>query len=297
MLVTYNGRAFDVPLIDTRYQMHRLRPPFGKLPHVDMLFPARRLWKGRGTRDGGRGTKAERRDTRDGAVSRQPSVVSLEASAPGSCALTAIERDILGLHRQDDVPGWEIPARYFGYTRTGDARGLAAVLEHNRLDLVSLGAVAAMILEMAEKGAAAAHERHDSLALGRLFESLGRLEEAERCFAAAALADAAVEREPDGADRADALHWLALHRRRARRFGDAAVAWEELARMSGIDAERRREALEALAVHHEHRVKNLRQAREFALSALEVADDTRRADEVRHRLGRLSRKLGEGGDR
>jgi uncharacterized protein YprB with RNaseH-like and TPR domain len=293
VLVTYNGRAFDVPLIDTRYQMHRLGSPFGKLPHVDMLFPARRLWKRRVPADGRRPT-ADGRDTRGTAFSPQPSAVGLEESAPGSCALTAIERDILGLHRQDDVPGWEIPARYFGYTRTGDARGLAAVLEHNRLDLVSLGAVAAVILEMVEAGVDAVRERHDHLAVGRLYDSLGRLEEAERCFSAAALADGTVEREPDRMARADALHWLALHRRRTRRFEDAAAAWEELARISGLDAERRREALEALAVHHEHRVKNLRQAREFALSALELADDARRVDEVRHRLGRLSRKLGEG---
>ena len=269
VLVTYNGRAFDVPLIDTRYQMHRLRPPFGKLPHVDMLFPARRLWKSRAR------------------------AVSLSDSAPGSCALTAIERDILGLHRQDDVPGWEIPSRYFGYTRTGDARGLAAVLEHNRLDLVSLGAVAAVILEMAGTGASVMRERHYHLAVGRLSESLGRLDEAERCFEAAAVADGTLNRELDATIRADALHWLALHRRRARRFDAAAEAWLELSRIPGIDPGLRREALEALAVHHEHRAKNLEQAREFALSALQLADDARRVDEVRHRLGRLSRKLGE----
>lgn len=293
VLVTYNGRAFDVPLIDTRYQMHRLRSPFGKLPHVDMLFPARRLWKKRASADDLRLT-AYGGAARGVAGSREPRVASLLDSAPGSCALTAIERDILGLHRQDDVPGWEIPARYFGYTRTGDARGLAAVFEHNRLDLVSLGAVAAVILELVEAGAGAERGRHDSLALGRLFESLGRIDEAERCVAAAALGGGTLERDADLRARADALHWLALHRRRARRFKDAAAAWEELARMPGLDAERRREALEALAVHHEHRVKNLRQARDFALSALELADDAKRADEVRRRLGRLSRKLGEG---
>jgi tetratricopeptide (TPR) repeat protein len=236
---------------------------------------------------------ADGRDTRDTAASRRSQAASPIEESPNSCALTAIERDILGLHRQDDVPGWEIPARYFGYTRTGDARGLAAVFEHNRLDLMSLGAVAAVIFEMVEAGADTARERHDHLAVGRLYDSLGRLEEAERCFVAAALAGGTVEREPDRMARADALHWLALHRRRTRRFEDAAAAWEELAGISGLDAERRREALEALAVHHEHRVKNLRQAREFALSALELADDARRVDEVRHRLGRLSRKLGE----
>ena len=73
--------------------------------------------------------------------------------APGSCALTAIERDILSLHRQDDVPGWEIPARYFAFARTGDASGLAGVLDHNRLDLISLAAVTALVLEMVRDGA------------------------------------------------------------------------------------------------------------------------------------------------
>jgi uncharacterized protein YprB with RNaseH-like and TPR domain len=291
VLVTYNGRAFDVPLIETRYQMHRLRSPFGPMPHVDMLFPARRLWKKRLTPAAGRGLRTEGNYTRDAAIGRQPSTFSPVESAPGSCALQAIERDILGLHRQDDVPGWEIPARYFGYTRTGDASGLASVLEHNRLDLVSLGAVAAVILEMVGEGAEVARERHDSLALGRLLDSLGRVDDAERCFAAAATDDGMLDGELDRMVRADALHWLARHRRRARRFGDAATAWQQLAEIQGVDAELRREALEALAVHHEHRAKNLEQARAFALSALQLADDAKRVDEVRHRLGRLSKKI------
>ncbi len=50
-LVTYNGRAFDLPLIETRYALHRLASPFGETPHLDMLFPARRLWRRRVTRD------------------------------------------------------------------------------------------------------------------------------------------------------------------------------------------------------------------------------------------------------
>ena len=276
VLVTYNGRAFDVPLIDTRYQMHRLEPPFGRLRHVDMLFPARRLWKGRPR----------------AIVGRQPSAVRGDDASSPSCSLTAIERDILGLHRQDDVPGWEIPSRYFGYTRSGDASGLSGVLEHNRLDLVSLGAVAAIVLEMAAGGVSSARERHDYLALGRLFESLGRLDEAERCCEKAAVADGMAERDHDREIRAAALHWLALRRRHARRFDQAAEAWLELTRIPGIESSLRRAALEALAIHHEHRAKDLEQAREFALSALELSGDARHVDEVRHRLGRLSKKLG-----
>jgi uncharacterized protein YprB with RNaseH-like and TPR domain len=288
VLVTYNGRSFDVPLIETRYQIHRLQSPFDQMAHVDMLFPARRLWKRRGPRasPSGGGAAFEARVRPFGAMAPDES--------PGSCALTAIERDILGLHRQDDVPGWEIPARYFGYARTGDARGLEAVLEHNRLDLLSLGAVAAVILEMVREGAEAARERHDCLALGRLLEYLGRLDEAERCFAAAAIDDGMLESGLDRIVRADALHWLALHHRRSRRFQEAAEAWRALTEINGVDAELRREALEALAIHYEHRAKDLEAARRFALRALDLADDASRVDGVRHRLGRLSRKLSDG---
>jgi uncharacterized protein len=279
VLVTYNGRAFDIPLVETRYQFHRLRSPFEPMAHVDMLFPARRLWKRRAPA------------LRQAQGRPEPRAVSLLDAAPGSCALTAIERDILGLYRQDDVPGWEIPSRYFGYARTGDARGLAAVFEHNRLDLLSLAAVAAVIFEMVREGAAVARERHDCLALGRLLEYVGHLDDAERCFAAAAHDDGMLERDVDRMVRADALHWLARHRRRAHRFDEAATAWLELSEIAGLEAGLRREALEALAIHHEHRARNLEAARVFAIRALALADDAKRADEVRHRLGRLSRKL------
>ena len=212
---------------------------------------------------------------------------------PGSCSLTAIERDILGLHRQDDVPGWEIPSRYFGYARTGDAAGLAAVLEHNRLDLLSLAAVAGLILEMSREGADAVCERHERVALGRLLESLDRLDEAERCYAGAASEDGMPEQELDRMARADALRWLAIHRRRSHRFQEAADAWRALSDIPGVDADLRREALEALAIHHEHRVKDLEAARAFALEALRLAGDARRMEGVQHRLGRLTHKLGK----
>jgi uncharacterized protein YprB with RNaseH-like and TPR domain len=294
VLVTYNGRSFDVPLIDTRYQFNRMRSPFDGMPHVDMLFPARRLWKRRPTPAVGSRQVAGGGVMREPAASRKPEAGSRPDDAPGSCSLTALERDILGLYRQDDVPGWEIPGRYFGYARTGDAGGLAAVFEHNRIDLLSLAAVSGVVLEMVREGAEAARERHDCLALGRLLEYLGRLDDAERCFAAAATDDGTLERELDRAVRADALHWLALHRRRAHRFREAAEAWRALSEISGVDAVLRREALEALAIHHEHRVKNLEAARAFALEALRLAGDARRAEAVNHRLGRLSHKLGGG---
>jgi len=291
VLVTYNGRAFDVPLIETRYQFNRMRSPFGDLPHVDMLSPARRLWKRRPAAAGGPPPAAGGPITRHAVVGREPRAAGRFDDAPGSCSLTAIERDILGLHRQDDVPGWEIPARYFGYARSGDASGLAAVFEHNRLDLVSLAAVAGLVLEMAREGGSVARSLHDSLGIGRLLESLGRLDEAERCYVVAAADDGTPDQQWDRTARADALHWLALHRRRMHRYQEAAEAWLALSEMPGIDADVRREALEALAIHHEHRAKDLEAARAFALEALRLAEAARDVEDVRHRLGRLSRKL------
>jgi uncharacterized protein len=294
VLVTYNGRGFDVPLIETRYELNRLRSPFDGLAHVDMLFAARRLWKRRHTPASDLRLAAGGGVTRELAASRRSQGAGRPDEAPGSCALTALERDILGLHRQDDVPGWEIPARYFGFARTGDAGGLAAVLEHNRLDLVSLGAVSAVVLETVAQGAASVRERADCLALGRLLEYLGRTDEAERCYCAAADSDGLRDGNADRAVRAEALRWLAIHRRRGRRFQEAAEAWRQLSVVPGLDADRRREALEALAIHHEHRARDLEAARRFALSALQAADDARHVDEVRHRLGRLSKKIAGG---
>ena len=105
-VVTFNGKAFDVPLLETRYALARMKSPFGKLVHLDLLHPARQLWKMR-----------------------------LE-----SCKLTHLEEEILGIHREGDVDGSEIPGIYFDYLRTGDARGLQPVFYHNALDIVTLAA-------------------------------------------------------------------------------------------------------------------------------------------------------------
>jgi uncharacterized protein YprB with RNaseH-like and TPR domain len=282
VLITYNGRAFDLPLIETRYLFHRRESPFTEVAHVDMLFSARRLWSHRPTRQTRAAFDGMGKDTGD---------------LRSSCALTALEQDILGLQRYDDVPGWEIPARYFAYTRTGDARGLVAVLEHNRLDLLSLAAITGVILEMVSEREKVVHTRYDCLALARLLDYLRREEEAERSYERVAEPDGLVEGEFDRLARAEALHWLALHRRRARRFVEAAEAWRALLQVPGLDVDARREACEALAIHHEHRAKDLETAQAFARRALDVARGGRYAPDVEHRLDRLSRKLGARGSR
>ena len=278
-LVTFNGRTFDVPLIETRYQFHRLESPFAEMPHFDMLHPARKLWRRRNV-----GQPSHRERWSEG--------------RPGdgaSCALGALEEAILGVERVGDVPGFEIPSRYFNYLRTGDLEPLSAVFEHNRLDLLSLAALTAIAARMAGEGPAGAPSPHEALAMGRIYVRLGRWDEADACFTrAAGLGEAPWDaRSIDCEIRADALRHLALERRRQHRYEEAAEAWRHLLE-AGAGPAFTQEARRALAIHHEHRVRDLDEARRQAERALAVEPDPLEAEALRHRLARLDRKLRQG---
>lgn len=260
-VVTYNGKSFDLPLLDTRYSLNRMSLPLLELPHVDLLHPARRLWK-------------------------DP---EFEARVPGasSCKLTSLERTQCGFERDGDVPGFEIPGRYFSYVREGDARPLEAVLEHNRLDLVSLALLTGIVAQKLEAGGPAASSAREALGLGRLLERGGRHEEAREAFARAAAL-------PGRADiTGEALQALALSFRRARQFDEAARVWAQLLNLEDCPTALAQEAIESLAIHHEHRNRDLAAARGFALRALELGEPMGRR-QIEHRLARLDRKLGGG---
>ena len=263
-LVSFNGRSFDIPLIETRYLLHRLQFPFVEMPHLDMLHPARRLWKQRPT-------------------------IAGPALDDESCKLSVLERHLAGYHRIGDVPGFEIPSRYFRFVRMGDARGLEAVLEHNRIDLISLALVTARAISLIAQGPSAAQHPREALGLGRLFEQAGSSEDAEASFAYAASLAARAGREPEV--RGEALRRLALCRRRAGRMAEAAAAWEELLAVPGCPLVLRREARQALAIHHEHRSRNLQTARTLVLDALSEHASERARASAEYRLQRIERKM------
>src|SRR5216117_3742821 len=102
-VVTFNGSGFDLPLLETRFVLARRRWP-ALLPHLDLLRPARRVFTARW----------------------------------GDCRLTTLEREVIGLERENDVPGALIPALYFDFLRSRRAAPLGRVFDHNRDDVLSL---------------------------------------------------------------------------------------------------------------------------------------------------------------
>ncbi len=268
LIVTYNGKTFDVPVMETRWSFHRMELPLDGVPHFDMLHPARRLWKLRASPSG---------DPED-----------------GGCRLSTLERTLFDVRRTGDVPGAEIPGRFFNFLRTGDPRPLEPVLEHNRLDLVSLAALTAHAARLAEEGADACRDCTEALALGRVYERAGNVDDAERCYRRALESDVIEVR-------GEAWYRLGLRYRRAREFERAAAAWRELLALDEWSRARRPSAVEglrqfaaeALAIHQEHRERDYAAARELAMFALEEGSGAagRRKDGLRHRLARLERKM------
>ena len=263
VVVTYNGKSFDLPLIETRYLLHRMQTPFAEMPHVDLLHPARRLWGG--------GEEDE------------------EGSARGGrCRLTSLEQALCGHQRTGDVPGFEIPSRYFHYVRSGDAAGLAAVMEHNRLDLLSLAVLTARASQLLEDGPGAARTAREALGIGRLYARAALHDEARAAYLRAASLD-----DADPLVRADALRACALSWRRERRYTEAADCWRRIVEVRRCPPHIRREAVEALAVHHEHRLRDPRAARSFAVESMTYTQTRAHREALEHRLNRLDRKLAD----
>lgn len=250
--VTFNGKSFDAPVLETRYLYHRLESPCVRLAHVDMLHPARRFWPG---------------------------------VNEAGCSLAALEARLLGVQREGDVPGFEIPARYFQYIRSGDPRPLADVFEHNRLDLLSLAALAARFFHLVGTGPGEVEHPREALALGQLFERAGLEDRAREAYERATTPDA----EP--AIRAGAHRALALALRRRRQYDAAAARWSLVLDVPRCPEPLVREAVEALAIHHEHRARDLEVARAFALRGMKIEGQAARSDAARHRLARIDRKL------
>jgi uncharacterized protein YprB with RNaseH-like and TPR domain len=253
VVVTFNGRTFDVPVMEMRGELHRVPQDVCALPHLDMLPAARRLWR---TGDAG-----ER-----------------------SCRLTHLEEAVLGYGRVGDVPGFEIPGRYFAFVRGGGADLLEPVLQHNRLDLLSLAALTARAQRLLEMAREMPPMSAEAWGLGTLFERAGHLDVAVRCYS-----QVVEDRWQPLEARRGAARAHARLLRRQRRFDEAARAWTEVLKLGGRP-QLLREAREALAVHAEHRARNLHEARRHAEAGIAQAIGRAEREAFGRRLARIDRK-------
>ncbi|MCZ2152826.1 MAG: ribonuclease H-like domain-containing protein [Bryobacterales bacterium] len=144
-VITYNGKAFDLPLLETRYRLVRSTVPLDNVPHLDLLHACRRLWKLRYE----------------------------------SCKLTHLEERVLGYERVGDVPGFLIPSLYTDYLRFGEAQGLAPVFVHNALDILSLACLTQIVARVFhDPSAAPVRHAVECIGLGRWLMQAGRTEDA-----------------------------------------------------------------------------------------------------------------------
>mgnify|MGYP000451116182 CR=1 FL=1 len=187
-LVTFNGRGFDIPILQNRFILARRPFPLDGVPHLDLLAPARRLWRERLV----------------------------------SCALTALEREILGVVRdQADIPSGVIPLVYRDYLRTGDAREIPRILYHNRIDIMSMPVLAAHLGRVfADPEGEAGLSGEELGALARWYRDAGRDSEG--------LLRAALRRARPGAQRARYLTELARTVKRQGEWGRSVEWWQQL---------------------------------------------------------------------
>lgn len=246
VLVTYNGRSFDQPLLETRYRMQRLRPPFERMAHLDLLYGARRLWKLRFD----------------------------------SCRLVELENQILGVERVGDIPGDMIPYVYFEYLRTRRTHRLVPVFYHNALDILTLACLTA-IVPHAFRDPETAPLTHGAEMVG-----LGRwLRRAEQPEQAMALFRRGIEKGLKDDLRFRTLWDVALMEKKLGREAESLATFRELAGSANAYQVPALEELAKHHEHRERNYQQALEATRAALGLADTPELRNRESRLQRRLG------------
>jgi len=194
-LITFNGKSFDVNLLETRFLLHGQESPFENMPHLDLLHPCRNLWN-----------------------------LDLE-----NCRLQTLEREILHFYREGDTPGEEIPGIYFDFLHTGDPTGMAPVFEHNVHDIVSMVGVT-MMLEQNYQGVRSipGESGLTMFSRGKMHERLGEVQTALECYHATLEVDLSPNR------RGQVLSRMAGLYKKREQWTEAVGLWERQVNTPGV---------------------------------------------------------------
>ncbi|USK32267.1 ribonuclease H-like domain-containing protein [Bacillus sp. F19] len=247
-LVTYNGKAFDWPQVKTRHTLVREQVP--KLPafgHFDLFHAARRLWKS-----------------------------SLE-----SVKLSIVEKEILGIEREHDVPGYLAPMLYFTFVQSQDPDHIEGVMIHNEIDILSLITL------------------YTHLSYRILFPGVEATDteqyEVARWLLSAGDQETAFDTFRSVADRSEAKEFeakfeMAMHLKRKKQLKEALPLFHSVAECTSL--KQKAKAAVELAKYYEHKEKNYEKALSYATSAyltIKAKDQTLKTDSEKEKLALLKR--------
>lgn len=255
VLITYNGKTYDQPLLETRYRNARHAHPFSRLRHFDLLHGARRLWK-----------------------------LRLE-----NCRLIQLEEEILGFYREGDLPGELIPYVYFEYLRSQEVRKLVPIFHHNAMDIVTLACLTGIVpaafrgTDSESLSRLGLRRGEDLASIARWLLTAGEHERALDLFRRAVqsgLPDRLLFR----------ILWnIGLLE---KKLGRPQTAVEIFTDLAACRNEYRAVALEELAKYHEHETRDLVSALRFTTEALnfgESASLNRRRERLEKRFNQWRR--------
>jgi uncharacterized protein YprB with RNaseH-like and TPR domain len=261
-VVSYNGKSFDMPLLQTRFVQNRIPFRLAGALHFDLVHAARRFWRRR----------------------------------LGDCSLSNIERVVLGLERHGDVPSHEIPDIWFEYLRTRDARRLPGVFYHHRMDILSLVALTAWLARCLEAPDGEGFEHfEDRLSLVRLHFVRGEYHDV------VSHGERLLEVEETSAVRLECIETVAMAHKRLQDFARMAELWSLLLEESPehltacIELAKHHEHRTRNLAEAERLCREAVQHVETreALGRATEHDAARHRDLV-HRLARIQRKLDKG---
>ena len=267
-IVSFNGKAFDIPILISRYTLHHWIHPFQNMAHIDLLHIARRLW-------------------RDRIPNRM---------------LSNLEFNVLGVTRtEEDIPGWMIPSLYFDFLRDGDARPLKKVFYHNNMDVLSMAALLNYIAGLLSKPILPAEiHNSDTIAIAGILEDIGDFDSAIKLYNHALDHTNYSGVSSQEAVFLKAIEHLARIHKHQQDYSIAIELWKRAANLNQINP-----CIE-LAKYYEHQQKDFSEAMYWTRFALELLDkrtnsiksdplETRfhrelQRHDLEHRLERLSRK-------
>lgn len=250
---TFNGRTFDMPLLEARFTMCRMRHRWREMENLDLLHPARRTWKLR----------------------------------LGSCRLSHLEEKIFGLERTGDIPGSEVPQRYFDFLKTGNMSLLEDVISHNRQDIATLATLLVKLCCIYDKPECL-REKKDLFSVGKALERQGELKPARELYRVSAIpAPAGTIAALTGDRLSGEANWriYQIERRSGNLEAMRAILEQMLVREQMPCAVR----IE-LSKFFEHRKRDYRTALRYAREARRICASCE-ADALDKRIARLEKKL------